>query len=162
MRRFEKEGSRVLELVKPLSETERSTRVLIDRFPGIEDSSRYWSVAMAVEHLIIVGSACAQGIVLLSHGKVPPSEARIENVKPNGALKPMELESAYTGFLADYSDKLNTQVGDRKSKTTHRHPWLGPMTSAQWNWLMSTHQGLHRHQIQLILAGLDKGDRVNH
>src|SRR5215472_11399027 len=43
-------------LAKPLNETQMSDRRLIPRLQGLEDSSRYWSVAMTLEHMCIVNN----------------------------------------------------------------------------------------------------------
>jgi hypothetical protein len=150
--RFEKEGNKILARLKALSKEQRTRRVLVDRIQGIEDSSRYWSVAMTVEHLMIVGEAASEGMVLLSQGKVPPGEVRIENVKPKGSLDPMQLDDRYREFLVHYKRKLEEKIVDRNSKTKLYHPWLGPMNVGQWNWLMGSHQAIHRKQIDLILA----------
>jgi hypothetical protein len=51
---------------------------------GIEDSSRYWSAAMVLEHLIEVGSRIATGVVELTHGQAASVKADIADVKPKG------------------------------------------------------------------------------
>jgi hypothetical protein len=68
---FQKQGARLLQLARALPESQRTIRVLIPRVPGIEDSSRHWSVAMVLEHLMIVGKLMGEGIVELTHGPHP-------------------------------------------------------------------------------------------
>ena len=55
-------------MVEPLSAEQLQRRVLVKAPMGIEDSSRYWSASMVLEHLIEVGSRIAVGIVELTHG----------------------------------------------------------------------------------------------
>src|SRR5579871_6170223 len=52
-------------------EEEGRRRVLIRRLPGMEDSSRYWSVFMTVEHVAIVTTAVAGIMRELSAGRIP-------------------------------------------------------------------------------------------
>jgi len=52
---------------------------------GIEDSSRYWSVAMALEHLGEVGLNIAVGIVELSRNMTVTVKVDIAELKPKGA-----------------------------------------------------------------------------
>jgi len=68
---FQKQGRILVDMARPLSAGQMQRQVLIDRVTGIEDSSRYWSPSMVLEHLIIVGSQVMRGIVELSRGNVP-------------------------------------------------------------------------------------------
>jgi hypothetical protein len=54
LRRLTKEAQRIRQLVEPLDDTVGSRRVLVPRLLAIEDSSRFWSPFMVVEHLVIV------------------------------------------------------------------------------------------------------------
>ena len=58
----------MIALAEPLSAEQLQRRVLVKAPMGMEDSSRYWSAAMVLEHLIEVGSRIAVGIVELTHG----------------------------------------------------------------------------------------------
>ena len=49
---FQSEGQKLVTLVEPLSEEQLQRRVLVKAPLGIEDSSRYWSAAMVLEHLM--------------------------------------------------------------------------------------------------------------
>src|SRR5262245_52115078 len=50
---FRTEADRVLALARSLDPADATRRVLIPRLAGLEDSSRYWSVCMTLEHLCI-------------------------------------------------------------------------------------------------------------
>jgi hypothetical protein len=46
---------------------------------------------------------------------------------------------------------------NRRSKARLQHPWFGPITAHQWNWLMGIHQSIHRKQIEEILRLCENG-----
>lgn len=64
--RFARERQAIRNLAGSYSTTSAATRVLIDRIPGLEDSSRYWSVWMTLDHLRIVNHGIARTIESLS------------------------------------------------------------------------------------------------
>lgn len=154
VRRFQSNGERILALIQPLDSQRMEIQVLIPRLTGIEDSSRFWSAAMTMEHLIITGTAMVQILVELSHGRVPPFEVDIAKVKPQAALSGSEAPRAFREFLGRAVGRIEGEVGDRASTARLRHPWFGPITAHQWNWLMAVHQGIHRRQIEEILDRL--------
>jgi hypothetical protein len=127
------------------------TRVLIRPLWGIEDSSRYWSAEMVLEHLIEVGARIATAIVELSHGEKPGADGA--DGSPGGGRGPGLLQD-YRAFLSDYADTLCEDVGDRASKLTHPHPWFGELSAHRWACLAAFHQAVHRRQLQAIVAGL--------
>src|SRR6185503_14638043 len=63
---FEKERETVRELVQSIDGAAAAKRVLIDRVRGLEDSSRFWSVWMTLEHLRIVQTGIARTIPALA------------------------------------------------------------------------------------------------
>lgn len=148
--RFRAEGERILDLVQPLSTTLLTERVLIERIRGIEDSSRFWSPAMVLDHLVIVGDAIGSVVVSLSRSQRPPGETSIAAVKPNPAAGP-ELVGRFRDLLASYPRLLAEQVKTRDSRTTYPHPWFGELNARQWNVLAAFHQGIHRRQLLAIL-----------
>ncbi len=149
----ERQGQKILALAKPLSEEQMQKRVLVHGIRGIEDSSRFWSVGMTIEHLIIVGNEMLDGMVLLSQGKVPNKVASIAAVKPKGENADRSIIAAYETFLNKYRDVLASGLQNRDSKTRFRHPWFGLMTAFQWHCLAAVHTHLHRKQIEAILKG---------
>lgn len=127
-------------------------RVLIVRPRGLEDSSRNWSVLMTLEHLRIVNEAIAATIGELVAGRVPAGVASTANVKPSPSVDPRVLAAF------DQSCETLLQAGrDAASLRTplrYAHPWFGPLTAAKWQVMGGMHLGLHRRQIQTILAAL--------
>lgn len=150
---FEKEGRDALSIAKGLSEAELKQTVLIDRIRAIEDSSRNWSVAMTLHHLLIVGPTIKQGIQLLNSGKVPPKEARIEDVKPDPGTGP-EIIEKFEAFLDSYPEGLSGLPWPKDVR--YAHPWFGPMNADRWLRLNAVHNGVHRKQIEKIVKGLNR------
>lgn len=150
---FERERDAILALVRPLAETTAARRVLIRRPRGLEDSSRDWSVWMTLDHLRITNTRFAQAITLLRAGRVPPQPASTAAVKPSpevdaGVIAAFE---ASCQALLEAAAPLREGWGD----TRYAHPWFGPLDARGWQALASFHLGLHRVQIERILAGLD-------
>lgn len=153
---FLQEGERVAAAAQSLAPEALQTRVLIRAPLGIEDSSRYWSAAMVLEHLIEVGSRIATGVVELTHGQAASVKADIAEVKPQGGIDG-DIVAAYRAFLADYTDKVTHRAGDRAARHTAPHPWFGALTPQRWVCLGAIHQQIHRRQMERIIAGLRLG-----
>lgn len=152
---FQAEGQKVIALADPLSNEQVQRRVLIKAPLGIEDSSRYWSAGMVLEHLIEVGTRVAVGIVELTHGSPVTVKADIADVKPKGG-KGIQIVQDYRQFLTDYDRMISEEAGDRKSKSRHPHPWFGELNAHQWACLGAVHQLIHRRQMERIVAGLGR------
>ena len=154
---FEKQGSKILSLCERKSERELETKVLIDRIQGIEDSSRHWSVAMTLEHLVIVGEGMTS-IVLALAQETKTSNALpnvdIAKIKPPGKLDANEAKEKFASIIKSLPAKLRAPELNHASKRTHLHPWFGQMTAKKWIWLLGSHQWIHRKQIEAILKGL--------
>ena len=153
---FQAEGQKVIALVEPLSAEQLQRRVLVKAPMGIEDSSRYWSASMVLEHLIEVGSRIAVGIVELTHGSPVTVKADIADVKPKGG-KGGQIVQDFRQFLGDYSRIVSEDIGDRNSKSRHPHPWFGDLNAHQWACLGAVHQSIHRKQMERIVVGRECG-----
>jgi len=57
-------------------------------------------------------------------------KADIAEVKPKGGSG-MEIIEDYRHFLDDYAGIVTEDVGDRKSKSKHSHPWFGELNAHQ-------------------------------
>ncbi len=143
--RFQLERERVRALANSCDTKSAATRVLIARPPGLEDSSRYWSVWMTLDHLRIVNSGILQTIRSLTRGVVPPGQASTAAVKPNPEAGPE--------VLADFEhscDALLKVVASSPSLNTparFAHPWFGPLNAAGWHALAASHTAIHRVQL---------------
>jgi len=148
------ERQTIIDIVTPLDPTVASTQTLIPRLAGIEDSSRFWSVYMTLEHLSTVDTGVSGIIKQLCAGCPIDSIVRTENVKPSEdadqtALPTFELLTQKNSSTLNRIDTLD-------HTTTHPHPWFGPITARQWNFLIAIHLRIHRKQIESILAEQNK------
>jgi hypothetical protein len=149
---FQREREAIRALVRDCDAESGARRVLIERVPGLEDSSRYWSVWMTLEHLRIIHTGVAGTIGSLAKGVVPPGKASTAAVKP----KP-DIGAAVVGEYEKSCDKLlETIAAHPNLKTTARfaHPWFGPLDAAGWHSMAGTHLAIHRKQTERILKAL--------
>lgn len=147
---FRAEGRRIVALTDGLDTTTLTTRALVPRLMAMEDSSRYWSAAMTLQHLIVVGDALAEIIITLSQGRPCAITVDIAAVKPDPETQ-ASVTQQFQEFLARFERHLHADIGDRHRPDTHNHPWMGALTAQQWLCLAGVHQRLHRRQVQLIL-----------
>ena len=145
---FEKSGQAILPLVREMDREAFTTPVLIDRLPGLEDSSRNWSPEMTLEHIQIVTAAALFIIKKLEANQTLHLPVRTEDVKPTGVLGLDRIRSFET-YLAKTPAKL--AQFDFSSQATHHHPWFGELKSIDWLRIIVFHQNLHRKQIERIV-----------
>jgi hypothetical protein len=146
---FECERAAIRVLVQSCSGEAASKRVLIKRIPGLEDSSRYWSVWMTLEHLRIVNSGVARTIAALAKGKQLPGAASTAAVKPSP-----DVTSAVVDEYEKACEKLVETVADitdLRTKLCYTHPWFGSLDAAGWHSMAGSHMTIHRKQIERIL-----------
>jgi hypothetical protein len=153
-RSFNLLNRKILDAVEKLDDAQLAKRVLVPPQQGLEDSSRYWSAAMTLEHLLIVGKNMKAIIISLSKGVVPDGKADTARVKPAGAATPQEILAQFRDFSATAATDIDRDVKDRKSTAKFAHPWFGPFMAHQWHWVLAAHTGLHLKQLRAIIAGL--------
>ncbi len=141
---------KILQTIKDLSTLHLEQKILIPKLPGMEDSSRYWSIHMTLEHLVIVGKSMKHVITELSKGHAISVKVDIAKVKPLGEMSSQEAITEFETFFSTLPEDLQKQVGDIDSPTRLYHPWLGSSTARQWLWLFASHQGIHYNQIKNI------------
>jgi hypothetical protein len=148
---FTKERALVADLVKHCPTERQVERVLISRLRGLEDSSRYWSVLMTLDHLRMVNLGCANAIRELSQGRVPAGKASTANVKPS----PEVTEAVIAAYEASCQEVLAAAdaARDLDGPARYAHPWFGPLSARGWYLLAAVHLGLHRKQVEAILGG---------
>lgn len=149
---FETERAAIMNLMHGLDETTLSQPVLIKRLPGLEDSSRYWSLLMVVDHLRIVNREISAAIASLGAGRSPKRQASIAGVKPSPQVT-MEVIAWFDQVCRDFHATV-AAVPDLKTALKYPHPWFGPMDAATWHFMAGFHMRLHRRQMKLILAGM--------
>jgi hypothetical protein len=132
----------------------RAKKVLVPPQTGLEDSSRYWSAAMVLEHVEIVGSAMVEVMAKLKNGQVPEVKADTATVKPHGVLTADKIFASYERWRAGVFSALDTRGGDFKSSRTFGHPWFGAFSARKWLWVLGIHAELHIKQLAAIRLGL--------
>jgi hypothetical protein len=147
---FLAEGRNVLALWDATPPDKLTQPVLIRRIVGIEDSSRYWSVVMTVEHLNIVGGRMKFIINSLLQGEVPDRTPNTADVKPTGTIPPAQVRAEFERMLAEPA----RQAPPAPSSAQLAHPWFGPLGTFEWHCLRGMHQGIHRKQIEAIHRGM--------
>jgi len=150
---FEKEGGKVLSLARSMEKDKLFERVLVPKLFGLEDNSRYYSVAMVIEHLIIVGSALKKRIPLLSQGKNFDKEIKIEDYKPYMEIDDTIIDE-YEIFLHGFRKEVEENVDNIYLENRHEHPWFGELKAKDWSVMGAIHQIVHRRQIEAIIRGL--------
>jgi len=150
---FRDEQAKIQTLLDSCSPTHRGTQVLVPRLRGMEDSSRYWSVWMTLEHLRIVNAGIGAFISDLTQGRLPAGTLSTADVKP----APTVTESVEKAFQAGCEDFLRevSEAGDLKTAERYPHPWFGPLDAYRWLALASMHMGIHRRQIEAIVRDLN-------
>jgi len=156
--RFQKERNAIRSLMRSVEADAAARRVLIRRLPGMEDSSRYWSAWMTLEHLRLVHEMVNRIIDALARGALPAGKVSIAAVKPN----PDVTATVVAEYEKSCGDLLATVAAARNLKTVtrHQHPWFGSLDAAGWQMVAAGHLGIHRAQIERIIQGLAQPSRA--
>jgi len=150
---YDKEGQKIIALASDLKHDALFKRVLVPKLFGLEDNSRYYSVAMVIEHLMIVGKALHTRIPILSKGEKLNDQVQIEDVKPYTEIDE-DIIAQFEQYLATYREALAQNVEDIHLDNTSEHPWFGAFNPKQWSILGMVHQIVHRRQIEAIIKVL--------
>jgi hypothetical protein len=150
---FEMEGRRIEDLCGLFTPEQFTQRVLVPPLPGIEDNSRYWSAAMLVEHLVIVGNSVSKLLVFLSRGQVPPFALDIAGLKPR-ANHGIGVMPDFRRLLADYTALVRDDFPRPPDAPRFAHPWFGELDIHQWHCLSAMHLRVHRRHLFLIRKGI--------
>lgn len=151
---FQEESEKILKLARGLTAQQLSERRLIPRLRGLEDSSRYWSVAMAMEHLIIVGNGTRGIILALARNHTDLPKRGTADVKPSTALDALQTVDKFEEFTNTFVRSVEKVDFDKYPEARHPHPWFGPLTARQWLVFTAPHQVIHRQQIEAIIQRL--------
>ena len=150
---FEKEGEKVLSLARSMEKDQLFERVLVPKLFGLEDNSRYYSVAMVLEHLLVIGTALQNRIPMLSQGKSVAQEIKIEDYKPYMEIDETIIDQ-YEMFLQTFRKEVEENVDNIYLENRHEHPWFGELKAKDWSVMGAIHQIVHRRQIEAIIRGL--------
>jgi len=147
---YDQEGGKIIAMTSQLNKERLFQRVLVPKLFGLEDNSRYYSVAMVIEHLLMVGQALQTRIPILSQGKTLSGDVKIEDVKPYTEIDD-DIIKQFEAFLTTYREKLENNIEDIHIDNTSEHPWFGAFNPKQWSILGMVHQIVHRRQVEAIL-----------
>lgn len=147
---FHKINGRILKEIESLTEKQLTTKILIPPITGLEDSSRFWSVAMTLEHLLIVSELMMNAITDLASETLPKIKVSTADVKPSGKIKTDEVINEFKLMISDDYKKFLLNLKNKNSELRFLHPWFGMLNAKQWFWVMSIHHGVHLKQIREI------------
>jgi hypothetical protein len=151
---FEKVNARILSLIDDVPPSLYTTRILVPPQPLLEDHSRYWSIAMTLEHLVTVGEDIKRFIPILARGENPRKGIDMKKIRPRGDLTPAQAVADFRRYVNTCMVDLEPIMKNANTKVTQKHPWFGEFNVHQWYWLLGTHSMLHLRQIKGILKGL--------
>lgn len=151
---YQKQLEAIAVLAMQIPEHKRTQRVLVKRIQGLEDSSRYWSAQMVLEHICIVSEGMGNGIIELSKNSRPNRTASTAAVKPLGQESFEKTWERYQRLVQTHVKEINSTVKDRTTRITFDHPWFGGFNAHQWNWMLGIHTGIHRTQLKEIKTAL--------
>jgi len=156
--KFERASASLISLC-PAGEDEATRQVLIPRVTGIEDSSRFWSGAMVLEHLTIVGRRVTPLLVEIAQGRDLPWVLRTQDVKPRGGLARAQAVSDFKAMARDYlAWARSTPIS---SRTRHEHPFFGKLNCRQWVAFMTLHHMVHLPQMKAIVKVLQSAAPIS-
>lgn len=137
-----------------LTDAQLTRRVLVPHLMGLEDSSRYWSVAMTARHLAVVGPLMVSVMLRLSRRVDVSERVDFVAVKPEAARNEPSSVSEYLAFSSRVVRELDEGVGNVHAPGTTPHPWFGELTVPGWYWLLGTHSWVHLRQVRAIRRAL--------
>lgn len=147
---FEAGAREALSLVCGLGEEMLGKRVMVPRERGMEDSSRFWSPAMIVQHLAIVDRQLLAMVRFLSAGRTSDRVVSTASVKPQPGTG-REVIAEYEEVLASWREHLPDE-GKLKASARHTHPWFGRMNAHQWMCMAVSHHRIHLRQLRAVLT----------
>lgn len=151
--RFISEGERIRTKINSIPVERRTKRVLAPRLMGIEDSSRYWSLSMTLEHILIVSTGVLQLIGGLSRGEKFEYVVDTAKVKPDSSSAE-DIEQRFAELIESFSSRVNEGVVNRDINNCHVHPWFGCLNPHGWVVMLAIHQFVHRRQVEKICSRL--------
>lgn len=151
---FELESKAISVLSANLSAAQMGERRLIPRIQGLEDSSRYWSVSMTVQHMIIVSDQIKDVIIRLSAGDTSMAPTSIAQVKPPLEVDPKKVLADFETMSRVFLETVSRSELENFPGAKYKHPWFGELNASQWLCFAAPHLTIHRKQISEIIKRL--------
>jgi hypothetical protein len=154
--RLQHETKIIIGICEHLTEREFQTRLLVRRLRGMEDSSRFWSVALTIEHLCITmkGMSYIASEIAQSHSISVVTDTAKVKPKQEDITSKLEMIEKFKKCTNDAMVLLKPHQSQHLDTVKINHPWFGPISAEGWVWVIAQHQALHRKQIQLIVEQL--------
>jgi len=149
---FKRQQEQIVQIASELSPESLVERRLIPRQLGIEDSSRFWSVAMTLQHLNIVNDSMRQVITELSAGRSITRTASTADVKPRTDAGGEGAIDLFIKICDEFSQDAGAVNKNAYPNVTYTHPWFGKLNAHQWLVMASTHMQIHHGQIKEIVS----------
>jgi hypothetical protein len=147
---FHRETETVLDIYKNRIPPEYcGQKFLIKRLMGLEDSSRYWSPTMVLDHMALVARGMTSVITTLAREQYLIFDVQIAAFKPKEDTTGCYADT-FAKMMRDCEESLST-ITHHHSKTRHAHPWFGMLNANEWHTLLATHHAIHRRQLQEII-----------
>ncbi len=154
---FLREHQEILSIIGGVTPELASKRVLIDRLRGLEDSSRFWSLYMTIEHLRIVNRSTINVINSLSKGIKPQVVVSTAAVKPREDIGDTVVP-LFRAVCEEFESAFTSET-NLKSETTLAHPWFGELNAQQWHFFAGFHMSLHKKQLLRIKERLTNNSK---
>jgi hypothetical protein len=151
-----REQAAIHRVVQQISPAEAGVRVLVPRLRGLEDSSRWWSVWMTIDHLRVVNDSIAGVISVLGAERAPAGQVSTAAVKPSPDAGP-GVVAAFDASCDASCDAIERAIAELpRPRSTERfaHPWFGPLDTAGWHAMAAMHMSIHLAQLHAIVRGL--------
>ena len=145
---MKREQQKIKDLVAQVDPNKLSEQVLIKRLRGLEDSSRFWSVNMVLDHLQIVNTQVAELLLDLADGKPREGQASTAAVKPDPSVD-NEIMEAFDKSCETLLENA-ASIHQLQTESRYAHPWFGPLNAYEWFFMATFHMGLHYKQIVKI------------
>jgi len=140
------EAQAIQKVALSVAPKDASKRILVPRLQGLEDSSRYWSIAMAVEHLRIVITGIRLAIIKVERGEIIAKPASTADIKPPDVQDVNGTVEKFMGATQAFIDKSGT-LSDATKQLKFPHPWFGELTVEEWIIFAPLHHKIHHRQI---------------
>ncbi|NJM09603.1 MAG: hypothetical protein HC883_01495 [Bdellovibrionaceae bacterium] len=151
---YEAFSNKIIALASGIPFTLHSIRVLVPVQAGLLNDTRYWSIAMTLEHLIMIDKMAKEIIIRLALGQVPDLNVPVKSVAPTGKIEPEKVFEDYRLSVPLRLDEMDEAFIDSKCEVTAPHPIFGDFNARQWQWSMAARSFLRHRQLQNIRKGL--------
>jgi|GEM_PF-3777953 len=147
-------SQKIIDLGAGIPFSQHSVPVLVPAQVGLLDDTRYWSIAMTLEHLLKLDAKTKEIILKLARGEAPNIKVTPKNVAPTGKMDPEKVFADFKAFVPTHLDEIDELLVASKSELTEVHPIFGPFTARQWYWSLATRTSLRYRQLKNIRRGL--------